>query len=335
MKILGLACGTKMGNTEILLKEALMGAEEMGAEVEILRMLDLVIPPIFLAKKETPGQPDAGPMAAFGDPNAKDDADFLWQKYLECDGIILSAPVYTFTPPGYLISIRDRVFCPRGDIAGVLGRMEAGSKVDERELKVRSGGIISLGGAITPHWVSMGLQLLYSCIAAPTVNVVDHMQLLGSADHAAITLDTEGLKRARELGKHVAEGAKAAAGRSWDLSYYKHPEKEFPARLKWMGGEQGVCPVCHTDMMIMGKGLTVECALCGSKGTIKVDGEKLTVDFPIEEQQISRLTIEGKRIHIAEIRDVSIAYAPKKEAAKKNLDKYQNYKSYLVPPSKR
>ena len=30
MKVLGLTCGRKMSNTEILVKEALMGAEEMG-----------------------------------------------------------------------------------------------------------------------------------------------------------------------------------------------------------------------------------------------------------------------------------------------------------------
>ncbi|MBW2067086.1 MAG: hypothetical protein JRJ03_19435 [Deltaproteobacteria bacterium] len=37
MKLLGLACGRKMGNCEILLKEALMSAEELGVEVEIVK----------------------------------------------------------------------------------------------------------------------------------------------------------------------------------------------------------------------------------------------------------------------------------------------------------
>lgn len=37
MKILGISCG-KMSNTEILVKEALMGAEELGAEVEFVRL---------------------------------------------------------------------------------------------------------------------------------------------------------------------------------------------------------------------------------------------------------------------------------------------------------
>lgn len=45
MKVLGLTCGRKLSNTEIVVKEALMGAEEMGAEVEIVRLMDLDIKP--------------------------------------------------------------------------------------------------------------------------------------------------------------------------------------------------------------------------------------------------------------------------------------------------
>ena len=44
MSILGLSCGRRMGNSEVLLKEALMGVEEVtGAEVEIIRLVDLSI----------------------------------------------------------------------------------------------------------------------------------------------------------------------------------------------------------------------------------------------------------------------------------------------------
>jgi hypothetical protein len=45
MKVLGLTCGRKLSNTEILAKEALMGAQELGAEVEIVRLMDLDIKP--------------------------------------------------------------------------------------------------------------------------------------------------------------------------------------------------------------------------------------------------------------------------------------------------
>ena len=45
MKVLGISVGRKMSNTEILVKEALMGAEEGGAEVELIRLHDLNIKP--------------------------------------------------------------------------------------------------------------------------------------------------------------------------------------------------------------------------------------------------------------------------------------------------
>jgi multimeric flavodoxin WrbA len=40
-KIIGLSCGRVNGNSEILLKEALMGAEEIGVESEIIRAMEL------------------------------------------------------------------------------------------------------------------------------------------------------------------------------------------------------------------------------------------------------------------------------------------------------
>ena len=46
MNVLGLSCDRQMGNSEILMKEALMGAKEVsGAEVEIIRLMDLSIKP--------------------------------------------------------------------------------------------------------------------------------------------------------------------------------------------------------------------------------------------------------------------------------------------------
>jgi multimeric flavodoxin WrbA len=45
VKVLGITCGRRMSNTEILVKEALMGAEQAGAEVELVRLHDLYLKP--------------------------------------------------------------------------------------------------------------------------------------------------------------------------------------------------------------------------------------------------------------------------------------------------
>ena len=96
MKVLGLSCGRKMGNCEIILKEALMAVEELGAQVEIVRMLDLNIKPCKFC------QPC---LADLNGPDAcilNDDVPFIKEKLVECDGLIVSAPVYTMTPSGKL-----------------------------------------------------------------------------------------------------------------------------------------------------------------------------------------------------------------------------------------
>jgi multimeric flavodoxin WrbA len=44
-KIIGLSCGRVNGNCEILLKEALMAAEELGVQSEIIRAMELRVRP--------------------------------------------------------------------------------------------------------------------------------------------------------------------------------------------------------------------------------------------------------------------------------------------------
>jgi len=48
----------------------------------------------------------------------------------------------------------------------------------------------------------------------------------------------------------------------------------------------------------------MECAVCGIKGAIKMDGNAINVIFDEEEQKKSRLTIEGKAIHFHEMMNI-------------------------------
>jgi multimeric flavodoxin WrbA len=87
MKILALNGSIrKFGNTEILLKQALMGAEAKGAEVEILKLTDYRIGPCR----------GCG-LCLFRDNVCQikdDDVQFIFSKIDECDGLILGAPCY-------------------------------------------------------------------------------------------------------------------------------------------------------------------------------------------------------------------------------------------------
>lgn len=87
MKILALNGSIrKYGNTEILLKQALMGAESKGAEVEILKLTDYKMQPcrgcgLCLFKNNVCQIKD-------------DDVNFIFSKIEACDGLILGSPCY-------------------------------------------------------------------------------------------------------------------------------------------------------------------------------------------------------------------------------------------------
>jgi len=102
MKILGLnGSERQLGNTEILVKEALMGAEEEGAQVEMLRLTDYKILPC-----------DGLAPCVFGNTgcNLKDDFNFIVDKIFQNDGLVLGTPCYILESTAIIKQFIDRVF---------------------------------------------------------------------------------------------------------------------------------------------------------------------------------------------------------------------------------
>ena len=79
MKVLGISGGRWLGNSEILVKEALMKAEEQGGDVEFLSLMDINIKP--------PSGEDMPRVSG-------DSAATLNKKMTQADGIILGSPTY-------------------------------------------------------------------------------------------------------------------------------------------------------------------------------------------------------------------------------------------------
>jgi len=311
MKLLGLSCGRKMQNTEVLVKEAMRAAEELGADVGMIRLLDLDIKPCTGCTKCVQSLMQGGP----GKCVIKDDLHLVDEQLMECDGLILGSPVFVLTPHGLLKVMSDR-FGPSHDYVFRMGAKEirdakgTGKGPDERSFKGRVAGFLSVGGAVTPHWLSLGLPLMNLFTFPSHIQVVDQMQVLGVSRWGHVVLNDEAMARARRLGRNVAE----AMGKS---------EKE----VRWMGDEPGTCPVCHSNLLTVPKKNPVECAICGIRGEIKVEGDDISVTFSEEEQKRARLTVAGKLEHYLEIRDnFRIA------AARKDLDqipeRLKNYEGY-------
>src|SRR4030065_2049732 len=99
MKVLGiLGSPRKGGNTELLLEEALKGAEAEGAEIERLRLTDYNIIPC----KEC--------LACYKDGNCiiLDDMAKIYPKLLEADIIILASPIFFYGITAWAKALVDR-----------------------------------------------------------------------------------------------------------------------------------------------------------------------------------------------------------------------------------
>ena len=312
MKLLGLSCGRKMQNTEVLVKEAMRAAEELGTDVGMIRLLDLDIKPCTGCVNCVRSLMQGGP----GKCVIKDDLHLVDEQLMECDGLILGSPVFVLTPHGLLKVMSDR-FGPSHDYAFRMGAKEikdakgTGKGPDERSFKGRVAGFISVGGAVTPHWLSLGLPLMNLFTFPSHIRVVDQMQVLGVSRWGHVVLNDEAMARAGKLGHNVAK----AMGKQ-------------NSEVKWMGDEPGTCPVCHSNLLTVPRKNPVECAICGIRGEIKVEGDDISVTFSEEEQKRARLTVAGKLEHYLEIRDNFRIAAARKDLNQipERLKKYEGYR---------
>jgi len=99
VKILGLFGSPRRGgNTELLLEEALKGAEKEGAKVERLYLSDFTITPC----KECHGCDDTGNCIIL------DDMEKIYPKLLEAEVVILASPIFFYGVTAWAKALIDR-----------------------------------------------------------------------------------------------------------------------------------------------------------------------------------------------------------------------------------
>ena len=111
-KVVAFTAGRRGGNCEIYVKIALEQIEQMGIECELIRLHECDLRPCKDCLR--------GPCYVKG-PSAcilKDDGPWLAEKFLDSDGYLLAAPVWSLSPCGIVTDFRDRVFGPKMDQAG-------------------------------------------------------------------------------------------------------------------------------------------------------------------------------------------------------------------------
>ena len=191
MKILGLnGSERKLGNTEILVKEALMGAEEEGAQVEMLRLTDYKVLPC-----------DGLAPCVFGNArcNLQDDFNFIVDKIFESDGLVLGTPCYILESTAIIKQLIDRAF-------SVNYRSEARGKPATVIVPYATRGW-------TPYAFLQPNMLLLLLGMEVIDRALIHTQAMNE-----VVLYNKLLARARGMGREVAKAAKTG-----DTSYRGEP----------------------------------------------------------------------------------------------------------------
>ena len=117
MKILGIVCSPrKEGNTEILVREALKGASEVGGETELITVADKNIAPCD----------GCDACQENGICKLKDDMQAIYQQLELADGVIFGTPVYFINVSAQAKAVMDRTYALlrsrglRGKVAAAL-----------------------------------------------------------------------------------------------------------------------------------------------------------------------------------------------------------------------
>jgi multimeric flavodoxin WrbA len=316
MKVLGLTCGRKMSNTEILVKEALMGAEEMGAEVEIVRLLDLNIRPCTGCNSCVV---DLFEKAGSGDCIIKnDDFKFIDEKILESDGLIVGSPIYEKAPQGLLKILNDRMG-PSHDLAfRIIAKkireekgITKGKGPDERSFKPHVAALFAVGGS---DWTTLALPMLQLFTVSMNMTIVDKQLFNWVGLPSVVVLKDEMLKRARRSGRHVVETLKN------------------PIEKAEYIGDPGICPVCHASLVeLTKKSDPALCAVCGVKGTLTTDGDNYRLEVTEQQRALSHYLLSGKFHHVEDLKNISLNPDPRMSEIPALIEKYKSYLHYSKP----
>lgn len=306
MKIIAVSAGRKNGNTEILLKEALMRAEELGAEVKLINLHDYNILPCTGCEACTVSmtQKNTKPRCIH---NNKDDMELIMKEWLTSDGVIVGAPTYELQPAGIFRIWSDR-FLPYEVVL-----LKESGVIDE--IPKRVGGLIAVGGS-TRSWMSFVLESLNISMYMQSIKVIDQFMATNVPRPGQVLLDNLIMEKARKLGENIYYAAK----QPYD-------------KVEYVGEDKGWCPVCHSNNLALGEphwdhpGFKIECSVCGAGGNLEKDEEDNWKFVLADDGMLKcRITDKGRANHFFEIQHNHNKYYEKSDIIKEKLEKYKKYK---------
>ncbi len=186
-KVLGISTSPRSkGNSDLLLREALAGAESAGATVEYVRLADYRIGPCI----------ECNACYKTGECAVKDDYQRLLEKILNADGLIFATPIFFMCVCAQAKNLIDRGQCLWAR-RYILKREIVPSGTDRRAM------VIAVGGSKS--------KKQYECVRLTMVSYFDSLQLgyvsnlfVGQVDSLGdIKNHPSALQEARRLGSEL------------------------------------------------------------------------------------------------------------------------------------
>lgn len=321
MRVLGIHFGRRNGNDEVLLKEALLGAQEAGAEVEFMRYNDYLVLPCNSCRACNKILARGGGYKCVRDDNFAEFED----KFMEADGVIMCAPIYEWGPSGAYRNLADR-FGSSHDVVfkrrdGYEGHPEL---LDQRWFKHRVAGLISVGGTTNPNYATVGLSMMPMVTHSLQVDVVDQLMVLDSTMPGQVLKHEDKIERVHKLGYNVA--ISCGVPRS---------------KLEWLGdtgAEDDCCPHCHNNLFVLNKDGDdyVSCCLCAIDGKISLD-EEGAIQFHHDPLAVERYRNSDAEMlsHGGEIVHQQKDWMENQEKYLATIDRYKNYNVKQIKPEKK
>jgi len=176
MNVLGIcASHRKLGNTEILVREALEACSDQGFKTDFIRLTDYTI------------EPCKGCMACVfrgEECRISDDMSSLLDVMDAYDCLILGSPTYVLFPPGIIKMVVDRFFMAQDRFKG----------------KKAS----TIGVAALPDWEPFLLPVLNLFVLSFGYELVDS-EIFYGAGPGEVLLDEKNLEKARTMGERLVQ----------------------------------------------------------------------------------------------------------------------------------
>lgn len=310
MKVLGIVAGRRGGNSEILVKEALLACQEGGAEVKMINLFDYHIEHCIGCEGCTiqMGEVEMGKREKYDGCvlKNKDDMDKIVNEMQTCNGVIIGCPSYDLTASSLYVKFAQRFLAYELSFRIAIG--------DVKEDPHTVAGLIANGGSCL-DWQTLTLDTMSATMFTQSMYVVDKMMATRNGLPGNVLLRPEQLARAHKMGENIIKAIQT-------------PVEE----RGWLGDENyGMCPNCHSSLIYKGEkhwdGIEYkyECAVCGAGGDLVKD-ENGELKFELAENGLIRNRYENsaRAEHLNEIIKTRIDYLSRKHETAELAQHYRD-----------